>query len=284
MHGRKFAVVLTACAMAVSSTACGAEGPETGEELSIVEVSTVGMDMLTGSPVVLLLQPESGEVVPIWVGLNEAQAIARALHGLTMPRPMTHDLMGSMLAQLEVSVEGVDVHDLREGTYYGRVRLKRAGQEEAIEVDSRPSDALALALRTGAPVRVARKLLIEVPDFEFVAPQGPQQVVRILGITVVTPTPELKEEYNLPDRPGVVVRETTEAMEKRGLKPGDLIIEVNDLALTTPMDFYEAVLDTPRGEPIRLRLLRQDAEKTVEVPWDAPRPSPSPRREEGFRA
>ena len=284
MRGRKLTVALTTCVLMISSTACGAGDSKAGEELSTVEVSTVGMDMLTGSPVVLLLQPESGEIVPIWVGLNEAQAIARALHGLTMPRPMTHDLMGSMLAQLEVSVEGVDVHDLREGTYYGRVRLKRLGQEASIEVDSRPSDALALALRTGAPVRVARKLLIEIPDFEFVAPQGPQQVVRILGITVVTPTPELKEEHNLPDRPGVVVRETTEAMKKRGLKPGDFIIEVNDLALTTPMDFYEAVLDTPRGEPIRLRLLRQGVEETVEVPWDAPRPSPSPRREEGFRA
>jgi len=183
-----------------------------------------------------------------------------------------------MLSQLEVTVEGVEVYDLREGTYYGRIRLKRAGQEESIDIDSRPSDALALALRAGAPVRVARKLLLDVPEFDFAAPQGPQQVVRLLGITVVTPTPELKTEHNLPDRPGVVVREVSEAMEKRGIQRGDLLVEVNDTAIATPMEFYEAVLDTPRGRPVRLRLLRQDQEETVEVPSETPRPpSPSPQ-------
>jgi uncharacterized protein len=284
MRTRQLVSVLTASVLMVGSSACGAEGPEAGGELSAVEIATVGMDMLTGSPVVLLRQADSGEIVPIWVGLNEAQAIVRALHGLAVPRPMTHDLMGSMLTQLGVVVEGVDVYDLREGTYFGRIRLKPAGEAPPIEVDSRPSDALALALRTGAPVRVARKLLLEVPDFEFAAPRGPEQVVRIMGLTVVTPTPEMQAEFGLPDRSGVLVRDASEPMEKRGVQRGDLVVEVNGTAVATPMEFYEAVLDTARGQPVRLRLLRQGEEMTLEIPWETPRPAVPDRGGERFRA
>lgn len=284
MRTRQLMSVLTASVLMLATSACGAEGPEAGEEFSVVEIATVGMDMLTGSPVVLLRQADSGDIVPIWVGLNEAQAIARALHGLSVPRPMTHDLMGSMLAQLGVAVEGVDVHDLREGTYFGRIRLKPAGEVPSIEVDSRPSDALALALRTGAPVRVARKLLLEVPEFEFAPPRGPEQVVRIMGLTVVTPTPEMKVEFDLPDRPGVMVRDASEPMEKRGVQRGDLVVEVNGTPIATPMEFYETVLNTARGQAVRLCFLRQGEEKTVEIPWETPRPALPDRGGERFRA
>jgi S1-C subfamily serine protease len=77
----------------------------------------------------------------------------------------------------------------------------------------------------------------------------------------------------------VVLREVSVAARELGVRRGDLLVEVNDTAVATPMDFYEAVLDTPRGRPVRLRLLRQDQEKTVEVPWEMPSP-PSPSGEQ----
>jgi bifunctional DNase/RNase len=270
--------------MLACNAGCRAEQVEEEPELSTVEVSTVGMDLLTSSPVVLLRQPESGQVVPIWVGLGEAQAIMRALHGLQTPRPMTHDLMGSLLSHLDVTVVAVVVHELRGGTYYGRVQLKRAGEDKIIDVDSRPSDAIALALRTKSPVRVARKLLTEVPCFEFVPPEGPQQVVRLLGLTVVSATEEFKAQHELADRAGVAVLDVEVSAAKHGMQAGDLILEINGTVVSTPMEFYEEVLATPRGAPVRVRLLRKDEEQTVEIPWE---PSATPRPgtgRESFRA
>src|SRR5262245_17163416 len=92
-----------------------------------VELSTVGLDGRTGTPIVVLRDPESGGVLPVWIGPMEAQAIALALHGVVMPRPMTHDLMASLIAELRAEVEEVVVTDLRNNTYFGLLRLKVAG-------------------------------------------------------------------------------------------------------------------------------------------------------------
>jgi uncharacterized protein len=276
--------LLGLCAMLVCNMGCRADQAQSEEEFPTVEVSTVGMDMLSGSPVVLLRQPDSGEVVPIWVGISEAQAILRALHDIKVPRPMTHDLMGSLLSHLEVTVVAVVVHDLRENTYYSRVRIKGPNQEKTIDVDSRPSDAIALALRTKSPVHVARKLFTDIPGFEFMPPEGTQQVVRMFGVTVVSPSPELRSRFALPDRPGVVVRDVSSTAQRHGLEAGDLVFEVNDAKVSTPMEFFDAVMESTRGEPVRLRVMRQDQEQTIEIPWDASDPHLPPRpTRPGFR-
>ena len=128
-----------------------------GGETVPVELSTVGLDGRTGTPIVVLREPVSGGVLPIWVGVMEAQAIALALHGVVTPRPMTHDLMASLIAELRAEVDEVVVTDLRNNTYFGMVRLKVAGERKIRDIDSRPSDALALAVRTGAPIRVVKR-------------------------------------------------------------------------------------------------------------------------------
>jgi len=112
---------------------------------------------------VLILREEGGAVfLPIWIGVFEANAIALALEGIQTPRPMTHDLLQSVLGGLGAELERVEIHSLVEGTFHARLRLRRrgaAGGGEPIEVDSRPSDAVALALRTGAPIWIARTVL-----------------------------------------------------------------------------------------------------------------------------
>ncbi|MBI4659990.1 MAG: bifunctional nuclease family protein [Verrucomicrobia bacterium] len=243
---------------------------------SQAEVSTVGMDLLTGSPLVLLRDLESGQVVPIWVGFAEAQAIARSLHGVRLPRPMTHDLMASLLQELEAKVEEVLVHDVREGTYYGAIRLRRPGEERIREVDSRPSDALALALRVGAPIQVARDILKKLPDYDFRAPDEAEQVVRVVGVTVVAATAALRKEFDLGDREGVVVAGVSEEAGKKGLKRGDLIVRVNDRVAKTPMEFLDAVRETPAGKTVRFLFWREGKEKEIELPLRTP-PRPTPR-------
>ena len=242
-----------------------------------VELSTVGLDGRTGTPIVVLRDPESGGVLPIWVGVMEAQAIALALHGVVPPRPMTHDLMASLIAELRAEVEEVVVTDLRNNTYFGIVRLKVAGEKKIRDVDSRPSDALALALRTGAPIRVVRKILAMSPEFEFIAPDGPNQVVQALGMTVVIATPPLRKQFNLGDRQGIVVTSAYGQARDKGVRRGDLIIDVNGKVVEEPAEFFAAVRATKPRAPVRITYWRDGQTRVIELPADLPPSNPGKR-------
>ena len=122
-----------------------------------VTVEKVGLDMETDQAIVLLKDIEGRTVLPIWVGPVEASAIALALQGLKAPRPLTCDLLKSVLDSLEARMAMAMVHDLREETFFAQLVLEKGGQ--TYEVDARPSDAIALALRTDAPIYVAEAVL-----------------------------------------------------------------------------------------------------------------------------
>ena len=239
-------------------------------DLVDAEIATVGWDELAHSPVVLLREQLSGDVLPIWIGLAEAQAIHRALNGVALPRPMTHDLLANLLESLDAELEEVVVHDLREGTFHGILKLQSPTQEEPLWVDTRPSDGLALALRTGAVIRVARKLLEERPDYRFQAPEVSEQVVRFLGMTVVASNPSLREEFSLPDRPGLVVIRSTDQARGQGIERGDLILEIAGVSPTAPMDLLEAVAESPDGKTLSLILWRQGKEIDLTLDLEVP--------------
>lgn len=242
-----------------------------------VELSTIGLDGRSGTPIVVLREPETGVVLPIWIGPMEAQAIALHLHGVVPPRPMTHDLMASLITELRAEVEEVVVTDLRNNTYFGLVRLRIPGDKRIRDVDSRPSDALALALRTGAPIRVARKILTNVPDFEFIAPEGPNQVVRAMGMTVVAASPALRKEFTLGDRRGIIVTSAFGAARDKGVRRGDLITEVNGKSVTEPAAFFDAVRGAKPRSMVRVTYWRSGETKTIEIPADVPPANPGRR-------
>lgn len=120
-----------------------------------MKVKGVAMDHQM-NPVVLLTDTNESLALPIWVGSSEAQAIALQLQGVTPPRPMTHDLLRNVLGELSVALKRVVVTDVRDQTYYAQMFLQVNGDERAI--DSRPSDAIALALRMDAPIFVDEKV------------------------------------------------------------------------------------------------------------------------------
>jgi hypothetical protein len=127
------------------------------DEFVTVEVVGVRVEMPSNSPIVLGRGP--GDVLlPIWIGPNEAAAIAMALQGVTAPRPLTHDLFVATLRVLGTPLRSVRITRLEEGVFYGELVL---GEHGATVVDARPSDAIALALRAGAPVLVAERVLAE---------------------------------------------------------------------------------------------------------------------------
>ncbi len=121
-------------------------------------VRGIGLDPQSKNPVLLLQDPSERLLLPIWIGVFEAGAIAAALEGHEMPRPMTHDLLARLVEALGAKVLGVDVRALDGGTYLGNLRLEEAGGRSLV-VDCRPSDAVALAVRVGAPIRVEAAVL-----------------------------------------------------------------------------------------------------------------------------
>src|SRR5438093_6656173 len=126
-------------------------------DLSEMLVAGLTLEPVTKTPVVILKDAENKLTLPIWIGLMEATAMATELEGIKMARPMTHDLLRNLIADLGGVVEFVEVTDLRDNTYYATISLQ-AGDRKLV-VDSRPSDAISLALRTKSPIFVAKKVL-----------------------------------------------------------------------------------------------------------------------------
>jgi uncharacterized protein len=134
----------------------------------------VSFDLVGKQPIVLLKTAEGNKFLPIWIGHPEAAAILMKLQSQAPPRPMTHDLMSELLEQLEAQVVRITVTELRENTFYAQITVQLDGRE--IEVDSRPSDAIALAIRADAPIFAADRV-IEESAIEFEGEDVDQEVL-----------------------------------------------------------------------------------------------------------
>ena len=119
----------------------------------------VSFDVIGKQPIVLLKTVEGNRFLPIWIGHPEAAAILIKLQGTSLPRPMTHDLLTSVIGQFHAEVSRITVTELKESTFYARLTLMKDGEE--VDIDSRPSDALALAVRTDAPIFASTELIDE---------------------------------------------------------------------------------------------------------------------------
>jgi len=127
----------------------------------MIEMNLAGLrvQLPDSQPIVLLREREGERFLPIWIGQPEAQSIAQALQGVVPPRPMTHDLMRNILEQLSVTVQSIAITELRDGTYYAVISMQRNGT--AFEISSRPSDAIALAIRIECPIFASEEVLNE---------------------------------------------------------------------------------------------------------------------------
>jgi uncharacterized protein len=119
----------------------------------------VSFDLVGKQPIVLLKTADGNKFLPIWIGHPEAAAILMKLQGATTPRPMTHDLVTDIIGQLDAQVVRITVTELKENTFYASITVQQNGSE--IEIDSRPSDAIALAVRADAPIFAAEEVLEE---------------------------------------------------------------------------------------------------------------------------
>jgi bifunctional DNase/RNase len=133
----------------------------------LIEMTIKGLmvDPVTNLPIVILKDKEGERVLPIWVGIFEANAIALQIENIATPRPMTHDLLRNVITDLDGQVDRVVVSDLKENTFYAVIHLTVRG--ERIAVDARPSDAIALALRTHAPILVEESVIDSAKTVDF---------------------------------------------------------------------------------------------------------------------
>ena len=131
----------------------------------LMKVSGIALDPFTNTPIVILKDTSNERTLPIWIGFMEASSIAMELEKTPRIRPITHDLVKNLLEKLKFAVTKIEVTDLRDDTFYARIYLKRDSEEYSL--DSRPSDAIAIALRTDSPIFVNEEVIEKSKKIEI---------------------------------------------------------------------------------------------------------------------
>jgi bifunctional DNase/RNase len=200
-------------------------------------------------------------VLPIWVGVFEARAIAMEMDNVAPPRPMTHDLIKAILEGMKAQVTGVVINDLKENTFYAQIVLHTG--TASLQLDARPSDAIALALRVKAPIRVAKTVLDRAPAIERHG-DGPTaaSVLKRHGLTLQNLTASLATHFQLPTSDGVLVSdvEAGSVAERDGVRRGDVIVAANQ-GKVGDLQALESTLD--RGGDVALHIVRGATRLTV---------------------
>ena len=222
-----------------------------------MEVRQVVADPTRGTPVVLLAG--GGRLLPIWIGGAEAASIARALAGERLSRPDTHDLIQRVLRGLKAELERVTITELRESTFFAEVILKRNRQR--IRVDARPSDAIAVALRTGAPIYATPEVLQQGVRMDGRQSTRRDRVSRTLGLQVQDLTADLAKLFAATVDAGALVAhvENGSSGARLGLRRGDVVVQVDGTPIRNSGDLLEK-LRAPMTGQFRVLRIQRDGE------------------------
>lgn len=265
----RFFYILAAFTLTLTAQADeGRKLPSRSESMVAVELATVGVDPVTHQPVAILVEPQSGDVVPVVIGATEARAIILALHGVPVPRPMTHDLISNIFAASGLHLQRLLIDGLEEGTYFGALELRADDRAEPILVDTRPSDGLAIAVREQATIMMTTAVLQAARSLGY--GNASEQTVSAAGITVIGVSDGTRAKLALGDEPGVLVSRTEGEANDVGLLAGSFIVEVNGGAPHSPLEFLELIQRTPahRKAHIAFRLdgRRHEVDLTIDSP------------------
>ena len=224
-------------------------------------VKGLSLDSKGNSPVVILMDKKGKEVLPIWIGPLEANAIDKELKHIPSARPMTHDLFYSILGQVHAKVKEVKIVGLKNQTYYATLSLIL--NKDLIEVDARPSDAIILALKSKAPIFVSTRILEE----QGMVLRKKDHIGERYGIRIQELTPSLASHFNFKSRKGVLVSEVISgsASESSGIKAGDIITKIN-LKEVGSIKEFEDILDAVKAAGShRILLFRDDQFQEVNL-------------------
>jgi uncharacterized protein len=265
------AAVVAACACGRSPSNRSAAAAGSPGEVK-VQVSRVGFDDETGSHYVLLVDETESRELPIMIGESEALAIMLALRGIKPERPFTHDLMRSIIGQTGNNVDRIVITDMRNETYYATIYMDGG----RYSIDSRPSDAIALAMGMNAPIYVNNKLFESVPATGLGASGKIPNIARALGLTVEQLTPDLAAYFGQPAGRGVLVSEVDSPAKKAGVARGDIIVKLGAQEVKALGDFSRQAAKVKSGGAVTLTLNRGGSSRTVTLESlpaaDAPKP------------
>jgi bifunctional DNase/RNase len=224
-----------------------------------MEVIGVSLDAVGQTPVVILADKETKKVLPIWVGFPEASAIERELKNAPSVRPMTHDLLHSILGRIKVTVKEVRIVELKGQTFYASLFLN--SNKELIEVDARPSDAIILALKSRAPVFVSTEIL----DKQGVGLTKEETSKERYGIRFQQLTPSLASHFNFKGQKGVLVSGVVSGSvsEASGIRVGDIIMRIGLKEVENVKDFEETLDGLKDAHSIPISIFRDGTYKEV---------------------
>ena len=227
-----------------------------------VEVRSVGFDSASQSPVVLLQDTDRQHALPIWIGPLEAQSIAMQIEGISPPRPMTHDLVKTILESAGVGVDKVVIHELKGSTYYARIYLQANGKD--FDIDSRPSDAIALAVRVQRPIFVASGLLAGDRAIDLRREAPAETSAQLGGVTVQNLTADLADHFALPAGSGVIVAAVDGGVSS-GLQRGDVIVAIDGATVSGVGDFRAKLQAHDGNDPAVLSVQRGAVRIEIEL-------------------
>ena len=231
--------------------------PLASEGKEDLEVTVKGVDLnpMGESSVVVLVDLKGEMALPILIGFSEARAIGLKINDIKTIRPMTHDLMNNIFDRVKAKLVRVAINKVEGSIIYSILYLKLDGSE--IQIDSRPSDGIALALRAGAPIFVSREV-IEAVGVKLAESGQENRFVMGQGLTVQKMTPLLGKYFGLESPEGVLVSDVKPGSpaERAGLRPGDVIIEINGKRIHSLRGFESMVQDIGEGKRIKLLVQR----------------------------
>ncbi|OFV86553.1 MAG: hypothetical protein A3J75_04910 [Acidobacteria bacterium RBG_16_68_9] len=226
----------------------GCRGEERETEVEM-QVRRVALDPASQSPVVVLENHDRTVSLPIWIGVSEAQAIAMEMEGVRPPRPLTHDLVKTVLERVGVQFNKALISELRGNTYHARLFLTSNGGD--LEIDSRPSDAIALAIRFRKPIFVAT-VLLQRAGTEEAKPAAGAESITIGGLTVQVLSKDLAEHFGVAAGRGVLVADVDGEADSE-LTRGDIIIEIDGSPVRGVADFRDKVAAIGRRAHLSVR-------------------------------
>jgi uncharacterized protein len=212
-----------------------------------VDVTDVAYDHSTGSHYLVLEEKSGRRVLPIAIGDDEAQAIMFELRGIKPERPLTYELLLKLIEQTGDKVDRVVINDVRDEVYFAKVYLDHG----RYMLDSRPSDAIALAIGADAPIFVADKLL-QTATTESITP--PISTAKGLGMTMQELTPTLAQYFGVNVHSGVLVADAGRNAQEAGVERGDLVTQVDGRPITTLEEFSSAVAAAMAGGDSKVTL------------------------------
>ena len=228
------------------------------------KIKTLMMDPTSQSPVIVLETVPDKRLLPIWIDVPEARAIALELEHVKTPRPLTHDLIRNILRQLGATLRRVVITDLANNTYLAILSLTFKGQE--FQIDSRPSDAIAIALRMGAPIYASTQVLAKSKSVP--APSaGTEPIQGKLGIHAQDLTQELATLLDVPLQKGILVADVIQgsAAMSAGLQRGDIITRANQKPIHSTSDFEALLRATKPPAKIELEVIKKGRSTTIVI-------------------